>query len=41
MASRLFITDTDGDQLWELDPEGANTEGSSRTLPANLTSLQA
>ena len=38
LTSRLFIADSTGDELWELDPDGADTEGSSRTLPATLTS---
>ena len=37
-TSRLFIADSSGDELWELDPDGADTQGSSRTLPATLTS---
>ena len=38
LTSRLFIADSSGDELWELDPDGADTEGTSRTLPATLTS---
>ena len=37
-ATRLFIADSSGDELWEIDPDGADSQGTSRTLPANLTS---
>ena len=36
MAARLFIADNGGNRLWELDPDGANTQGTSRTLPSAL-----
>ena len=36
---RLLIVDNSGDELWELDPDGANGEGTKlRNLPFVLTS---
>ena len=40
MATRLFVCDDTGEELWELDPDGADSQGSSRTLPATLASPQ-
>ena len=38
MASRLLIADNTGDELWEIDPDGGNTEGTLlRDLPTTLT----
>ena len=37
MAWRLFIVDPVGDNLWEIDPDGADTEGTElRDLPSTL-----
>ena len=38
---RLFAADTSGDELWELDPDGADDEGTSRTLPNALINPNA
>ena len=38
MASRLFVCDNTGDELWELDPDGSDSQGTSRTLPVTLLS---
>ena len=41
MASRLLIADTTGDELWEIDPDGADTQGTLlRDLPTTLTGPQ-
>ena len=38
---RLFIADNNGDELFELDPDGADTEGTRlRDLPSGLTNPQ-
>ena len=37
-GSRLFIADNTGDELWEIDPDGSDTEGVElRNLPSGLT----
>ena len=39
---RLLIADNDGDELYELDPDGANTQGTRlRALPTGLTGPQS
>ena len=39
LAPRLFVADNTGDQLFEIDPNGADTEGTIlRTFPATLSS---
>ena len=40
-GSRLFIADNLGDELWEIDPDGSDTEGVElRSLPVELTNPQ-
>ena len=37
MAGRLLIADTTSDELWEIDPDGTDTEGTLlRDLPVRL-----
>ena len=37
LAGRLLIADTTGGELWEIDPDGADTEGTLlRDLPSGL-----
>ena len=38
--ARLFIVGSTSDRLWEIDPAGAATQGTSRTLPSGLTFAQ-
>lgn len=39
MANRLLIADNSGDELFEIDPDGADSQGTRlRALPAGLTS---
>ena len=39
LGGRLLIADNAGDELWEIDPDGADTEGTLlRDLPTTLTS---
>ena len=41
MAGRLFIVDTFSLELFELDPDGADTQGTSlRHLPSGISSLE-
>ena len=38
MADRLFVADTSGDELWEIDPDGSDTQGTKlRDFPSSLT----
>ena len=42
LGGRLLIADDTGDELWEIDPDGADTQGTLlRDLPGNLTFPQA
>ena len=39
LGGRLLIADNDGDELWEIDPDGSDSQGTLlRDLPTNLTS---
>ena len=41
-CGRLLIADTTGDELYELDPDGADSQGDRlRALPSGLTIPQA
>ena len=38
MVSRLFVADNTGDELYEIDPDGVDTEGTRlRAFPTGLT----
>ena len=36
-ARRLFVADSTSDRLFEVDPDGSTSQGTSRTMPSGLT----